>query len=93
MIEESVKIDVVNKKVTVNYPFLKNPVEFLTTVHSNPSNYNQALKVYKTQCAKSEMVKDGMRKVHRDLVEKGFMIKLDDMPEDKREIIMNAEFR
>ncbi len=42
LIEESVKIDVVNKKVTVNYPFLKNPVEFLTTVHSNPSNYNQA---------------------------------------------------
>ncbi|XP_023320317.1 uncharacterized protein LOC111695291 [Eurytemora carolleeae] len=34
-----------------------------------------------------------MRKVHKDLVEKGFMIKLDDMPEDKKGLIMNAEFK
>jgi len=45
LIEESVKIDVINKRVTVNYPFLKNPVEFLTAVHSSQSNYSQALKV------------------------------------------------
>ena len=79
--------------MTVNYPFLKNPVEFLTAVHNNPSNYNQALKVYKTQCKKSEMVKEGMRKVHKDLVEKGFMVKLDDICEDKKALILNAEFR
>ena len=54
-----------NRRIMVNYPFLKNPVEFLTAVHSNPSNYNQALKVYKTQSKKSEMVKDRMRKVHK----------------------------
>jgi len=83
LIEESVKIDVINKRVTVNYPFLNNPVEFLTAVYSSQSNYSQALKVYKTQCKKSEIVKNGMRN-HKDLVEKGFMIKLDDMCEDKK---------
>ena len=41
----SVKIDLSNRRVTVNYPFLKNPVEFLMPVHKNPSNYGQALKV------------------------------------------------
>ncbi|XP_023338403.1 uncharacterized protein LOC111709050 isoform X1 [Eurytemora carolleeae] len=40
LIEESVKIDVINRRVTVNYPFLKNPVEFLTAVHSNLCNYS-----------------------------------------------------
>jgi len=34
-----------------------------------------------------------MRKVHRDLVEKGFMVKLDDMPEDRKRLIMNAEVK
>lgn len=77
----------------MNYPFLKNPVKFLTAFHSNPSNYGQALKVYKTHCKKSEMVKNGMRKVHKDLVEKGFWVKLDNISEDKKQLIMNAEFK
>ena len=34
-----------------------------------------------------------MRKVHKDLVEKGFMIKLDDMCDDKKALIMYAEFK
>ena len=62
----------------VNYPFLKDPVEYLSRIHRIPNNYGQAMKVYKTQCRKSGEVKDGMRKVHADLVEKGFMIKLED---------------
>lgn len=87
------KIDLINKRVTVNYPFLKDPVEFLTSVHKNPSNYGQALKVYKTKCNKSGQVKDGMRKVHGDLVEKGFMVTLDDLRECKKMMIMNAPFK
>ena len=83
----------INKRVTVNYPFLKNPVEFLTAVHRSQSNYSQALKVYKTQCKKSEIVKNGMRNVHKDLVEKGFMVKLEDMCDDRRKLILNAEFK
>ena len=41
LIEESGKIDVINRRVTVNYPFLKNPVEFLSAVHNGQSNYSQ----------------------------------------------------
>ena len=83
-IESSVKVDLKLRKVLVNYPYLKDPVEYLSKVHKNPNNYGQAVKVYKTQCRKSAEVKDGMRKVHADLVEKGFMKKLENMPE-KRE--------
>ena len=84
LIEDSVRIDLVKIRVTVNYPFLKDPVVFLSSAHKGSSNYSQVLKVYKTQCRKSEQVKDGMRKVHEDLVEKGFMVKLDDLEGCKR---------
>ena len=92
-IEESVRIDLEMRRVVVNYPFLKDPVEYLSRVHNNPNNYLQAVKVYKTQCKKSELVKDGMRKVHKDLVEKGFMIKLDDMDAMRKEMIETAPFQ
>jgi len=92
-IEESVKIDLEKKRVIVNYPFLKDPVEYLSSVHNNQNNYNQALKVYKTQCKKSEMVKEGMRKVHKDLVEKGFMVKLRDIDPVKRKLVESAPFQ
>jgi hypothetical protein len=59
--------------VVVTYPFLRDPVEFLTAKHNHTDNYDQALKVYKVQCRKNERVKEGMRDVHKDLVEKGFM--------------------
>ena len=92
-IESSVKVDLKLRKVLVNYPFLKDPVEYLSKIHKNPNNFGQAVKVYKTQCRKSIEVKDGMRKVHADLVDKGFMKKLDDMPEKTREMIKNAPFQ
>ena len=71
----------------VNYPFLKDPVEYLSGVHKNPNNYGQAVKVYKTQCRKSDVVKEGMRKVHADLVEKGFMMKMDSMTTPVRMVV------
>ena len=74
-IEESVVVDTKSMRVLVNYPFLKDPVEYLSEVHKNPNNYGQAVKVYKTQCRKSDAVKEGMRKVHADLIEKGFMVR------------------
>ena len=92
-IEDSVKVDTKLRRVLVNYPFLKDPVEYLSGVHRNPNNYGQAVKVYKTQCRKSEAVKEGMRKVHADLVEKGFMVKLEDMSDKKKELIRSAPFQ
>jgi len=92
-IEESVRIDLKEKRVFVNYPFLKDPVEFLSRVHGGQNNYLQALKVYKTQCRKPGLVKEGMRVVHRDLVEKGFMVKLTNMEPDKKNLIETAPFQ
>ena len=86
-IEESVIVDTKLRRVMVNYPFLKDPVEYLSGVHKNPNNYGQAVKVYKTQCRKSDVVKEGMRKVHADLVEKGFMMKMDSMTTPVRMVV------
>jgi len=51
VIQKSVTIDLENKKVFVDLPFTKPPVEFLKKKHfGKDNNYDQALKVYRTQC-------------------------------------------
>ena len=45
-------------------PFLESPCGF----PFGPNIYNQALKVYISQCRKSEVVKEGMRQVHKDRI-------------------------
>jgi len=92
-IEESVMIDVENNKVIVNYPFLRDPIEFLSARHHGPNNFSQAEKVYLSQCRKSDLVKEGMRKVHKDLVDKGFMVKLENLETGKQEVVKNAPFQ
>ena len=92
-IEESVIVDTKLRRVMVNYPFLKDPVEYLSEIHRNPNNYGQAVKVYKTQCRKSDTVKEGMRKVHSDLVKKGFMVRLEEMSDEKKELNRSAPFQ
>ena len=47
IVEQSVKICEDNNTVIAKYPFLKDPVEFLTARHNNSNNYDQALKVYR----------------------------------------------
>ena len=42
VIEESVKLDLPNKRVTVQLPFMKDPVEYLVEKHQGNSNYVQA---------------------------------------------------
>ena len=69
IIEQSIKICEESNTVIAKYPFLKDPVEFLTKRHNGQDNKKQALKVYQGQCRKSEEQKEGMRKVHRDLAE------------------------
>ena len=95
IIDKSIKIDLVNKKVFADMPFLKDPVQFLKEKHRNLSdNRYQALQVYKGQCRKaSQEVKEGMRQVQQSLVEKGFMSKLEDLTPDQRQIIEEAEFK
>ena len=92
IIEQSIKICEESNTVIAKYPFLKDPVEFLTKRHNGQDNKKQALKVYQGQCRKSEEQKEGMRIVHRDLVEKGFMTRLKDMNEDAMDYIKNGRF-
>ena len=93
LIERSVKIDLENRKVTAKLPFVKNPVEYLSSKHNSNSNLRQARSIYFTQCKKQDMEKEGIRKAHAELIEKGFMIKLEDLPSKTLDMIKNAPFR
>ena len=73
-VEQSVRICEDN-----NTGIAKDPVEFLTARHNNSNNYDQALKVYRGQCRKSEEHRQGIRIVHQELIEKDFMKKLIDL--------------
>ena len=93
-IKKSIHIDLENKKVFVDLPFMKEPVSALKAKHNGQSdNYGQALRVYKTQCKKPDVMKNEMTKVHKNLVEKGFMAKLSDLSPNQQAIIENAEFK
>ena len=65
IIEQSVKICEDTNTVITKYPFLKDPVYFLSARHNGPNNKEHALKVYKGQYRKSEEQRQGMRIVHK----------------------------
>ena len=83
VIEESVKLDLENKRVTVELPFMKDPVKYLEEKHGLDSNYSQAKRVYVTQCRKPDHIKNGVRKAHAELLKKDFMRKLANLDQDK----------
>ena len=74
VIEESVTLDTVQRRVTVQLPFIRDPVKFLVEKHHSNSNYEQALRVYGSQCRKKTQILEGIRKAHRELVDRGFMV-------------------
>ena len=43
-------MDIKNRKVIVNYPFLRETIKFLTHRHHGRNNYAQAERVYLSQC-------------------------------------------
>ena len=92
-IENSVKIDLHKGKVIANLPFMRDPVEFLTKKHGGNNNYRQAKNVYISQCKKSPMEKAGMIKAHRELIDKGFMIRLKDLKPEIQQAIKTAPKR
>ena len=92
-IEKSVTISLEEKKVYVDLPFTKPPGEFLTARHGGDNNYNQALRVYKSQCRLPESRKEHIRVVHADLVSKGFLKNYDDLSEEHKNLIVNSEFK
>ena len=92
-LEKTTHIDIENKRVCVDFPFLKEPTEFLTKMHGDSSNMAQAISVYKTQCKKSPEIKEGIRKAHQGLVENGFMVLLSSLPEDIQQFISLSLFQ
>ena len=92
VIERSVSINLKEAIVQVKLPFMMNPVGFLKEKHGADNNFKQAISVYRSQCRKSDKMKAGMRQVHEDLVEKGFMKKLSNMNPEVQRLIKDAEF-
>ena len=92
-IERSVEINLEEKKVYVDLPFIKPPVSALMKKHNGESdNYKQALKIYQSQCRKPDVMKDAMKHVHAELVSKGFMKKLCDLTESQQQAVKDAKF-
>ena len=72
-------------------PYIKDPIEFFRTrFGGNRSNYYQALKVYNSQCRKNEDIKAGVRSEFSKLIDKGFICKLDELPDCHRKLIAES---
>jgi hypothetical protein len=93
IIENSVTVDLDDRKVKVELPFIKQPVEFLAKRHRGSDNLYQAKTIYRSQCKKPEEVKAQIRAAQQELVEKGFMVPLASLPEDKQKMVKDAPFR
>ena len=93
IIEKSVSVDIENEKVFVELPFTRDPEKFLTEKHHGTDNYSQALRMYKRQCKKPDKIKDGMRKVHADLVKRGFIKRLDELSSTQQKTIEESGFK
>ena len=92
VILKSVELDPENKRVLVELPFIKEPVEFLSKKHNGNSNRYQAMRVYKSQCRKPEQVKQKLRETMSDLMERGFMVKVTDLGQEQQDFISTAKF-
>ena len=79
--------------VTVQLPFMKDPVKYLVEKHQADSNYGQAIQVYISQCQKEPRVLEDIRKAHWELVEKGFMALLELLDEETVWFINDTPFR
>ena len=58
VIECSVSMDSDNDQVSVTLPFIRDLEEYLSNKHGAPDNKLQALAVYRSQCMKSDAVKE-----------------------------------
>ena len=76
----------------VDIPFTKDPVQFMIKRHGGKSNKLQATHVYRTQCKKPAPAKEALREVHKGLVEKGFVTKIEQLSANQREVIHSAPF-
>jgi hypothetical protein len=61
VLKGSVHINFKEKKVEVDLPFIKDPVEYLSTKHNGPDNLYQAKRYYLAQCRKRPEVKEHLK--------------------------------
>ena len=94
----SVILDFLRREVRVTLPFMKDPVAHFKELYKKYkkfmgkfSNYCQALKRLISNCRKPEHIKEGIKLVFQDLLERGFIIKLTDAPEEIKTIINASE--
>jgi hypothetical protein len=90
-IEDSVNINLDEKKVEVDLPFIIDPDKFLSEKHGGMDNYKQAHRVYKSQCRLPDSTKEGIRASISDLQEKGFLKKLSDLPPEHQALIGDGQ--
>ena len=92
VLEESVTLDLEQKSVTVQLQFMKDPVKYRVGKHQSDSNYGQAVRVYVSQCRKEPRILEEIQKVHKELVERGFMVPLESLDKDTVRFIKEAPF-
>ena len=93
-IERSITLNLEDKRVEVELPFVKDPVEHLKARHNGEdSNFRQASRIFKSNCNKSKEARECLIRVHQELVNKNFMCKLEDLPREHQDIIKKAPFK
>ena len=93
VLKKSVTVDLEASVTRVDLPFIKEPVAFMTKRHGGSDNLYQAKRMYASQCKKRTEVKEQVRKAHQDLVSRGYMVPLNDLPVEVQKEIESAPFR
>ena len=98
VIEKSVRIDRIQRRVFVSLPFMKDPIPYFKSkfakyipFRNKGSNYGQAFKRFRAQCKKPDHIKEGIRKTFSDLLERKFVIKLSEAVDSARSIVEQSE--
>ena len=88
VIDAAITIDVEAQTTYCSYPWVKDPDKYLREKwHGRSDNKHVAIKVFEQQTHKSEEIRKGTLKFHKEILDKGFAIKLSDLPEhDQTEI-------
>ena len=97
VIERSVEIDKAENRVYVQLPFMKDPTEHFAEKFARfpkwkgkISNYAQALKRYLANCKKPPHIKEGIRTVFADLLERKYVIKLSEAGQKAIDAVMSS---
>ena len=93
IIDKCVKLDLENQQVVARLPFKCDPIPILTKFWGGSDNKKQAKRVYDQQCKKPADVKSATIAFHDELVAKGYVKPLKELPKSTQEAILNAPIR